>query len=439
MKRSNTITEAGNLLGRYSRKRYRVYALSMLMIAYVFNFVDRQILAILQEPIKLELGLSDTQLGLLTGFAFAIFYVSVGLPIARLADRGTRRNIIAISVGFWSIFTALCGLAVNYFQLLAARIGVGVGEAGCSPPAHSMISDIFPPGERATALGTYNVGISIGILIGFLSGGWLNEFFGWRVAFFAVGIPGVVLALALRLTLAEPARGLHDHTSSTSINNTAPPTTLEVLRHLWEQRTFRHMAGATGLFGLVGFGLINWLPSFFIRSHELSTGTIGTWMALILGVGGGIGSISIGYLSDRLGRRDARWYLWAPALVIGAAIPFSIGIFLVQNSQVALLFFVLPGAVLTTYAAPFVAVIHGLVENRMRALSSAIFFLVLNLLGLGLGPVLVGSISDFLTPHAGTESLRYALLILIPLGACWGVMHSLLAARTIRTEMSGAK
>ena len=186
----------------------RHYALGILVVVYTFNFIDRQILSILLEPVKADLGLSDTAMGMLTGFAFAMFYATLGIPIARYADRSNRRNLIALALGIWSFFTALSGVAQNFWHLLAARIGVGVGEAGCSPPAHSMIADYYPAEQRATALGIYSLGIPIGIMFGLFAGGWINEFFGWRMAFFVVGLPGIILALVVRFTLAEPPRGL---------------------------------------------------------------------------------------------------------------------------------------------------------------------------------------------------------------------------------------
>lgn len=287
----------------YSRKSYRMYALGVLTLTYTINFIDRQILTILQEPIKAELALSDSQLGLLTGFAFAVFYVTFGLPIARWADHGVRRSIIAYSVGLWSLMTGLCGLAQNFFHLLLARMGVGVGEAGGSPPAHSLISDIFPPAERATAISTYSVGINIGVLIGFLSGGWLNEFFGWRVAFFAVCIPGLIVALIVRFTLAEPQRGL----SELAIKNEekAPPLSA-VLRILRAKRSFVHLAIGSALIAMSNYAVLNWLPSFLIRSHGMGTGEIGTWLALIVGVCGGVGTFMGGYLADRFGQSNKR-------------------------------------------------------------------------------------------------------------------------------------
>lgn len=421
----------------YAKKGYRYYALAILMSAYVFNFIDRQILSILQEPIKHELNLSDTQLGLLTGFAFALFYVVMGLPIARWADRGVRRNIIVYAVAIWSFFTAASGLVTSYLQLLLVRIGVGVGEAGCSPPSHSVISDVFPRSERATAIGIYTVGVNIGILLGFLIGGWINEFFGWRAAFFAVGVPGVLLAILIRFTLHEPARGRAD--PQVVVDQSEPmPSLGEVFRCLWGSPTFRHMALAAAFIAFAGYGLLNWLPSFFIRVHGLGTGAVGTWFALILGVGGGIATWLVGFLADRLGKKDLRWYLWITALSIAVYLPLLIGIFCVESTSLALALYILPGAFITSYLAPIIAVTHSLVPNRMRAMSSAVVYLVLNLIGLGLGPVSVGLISDMLMPSMGDESLRYALLLVVPIAAFLGAVHLMLGARHIRSELKAS-
>lgn len=419
----------------YRRQGYRYYVLAMLTSAYVFNMIDRQILSILQEPIKQELGLTDSQLGLLTGFAFAAFYVTLGLPIARWADRGVRRNIIAMSVGLWSIMTAVCGLAQNFWQLLLARMGVGIGEAGCTPPAHSMLSDMFPPQKRATAVGTYNVGISIGILFGFLMGGWLQEFFGWRVALFAVGMPGLVLALIIRLTVAEPPRGFAGGGGQMEVaGENGSASIVDVVKLLWSKRTFRHMVLAAGLWALASYGFLTWLPSFLIRSHGLSTGTIGTWLALIMGIGGGAGTFLGGHLADRLGRSDSRWYLWVSAACAAMSLPFLLVIFATDSSTVALFCIILPGSVLMTYFACVITITHALVENRMRAVSSAVVLVVTNVLGVGSGPLLIGVVSDLLVPATGAESLRYALLMVTVSASLLSVLHFVLAARHIRHE-----
>ncbi|WP_372760728.1 spinster family MFS transporter, partial [Litorivivens sp.] len=284
-------------MSQYRADRRAWYALCVLTVVYAFNFIDRQLLAILQEAIKGDLGLSDSQLGLLTGFAFALFYVTAGIPIARWADRSNRRNIVALSLAVWSFMTAISGLVNNYVQLLLARVGVGIGEAGGSPPSHSMISDMFPPEQRAGALGFYSTGVSIGILFGFLLGGWLNEFFGWRVAFMVVGAPGLILALVVRFTVTEPRRGMSEaremSDDSTSLR--------DVVALLWQRKTFRHMAFAASLYAFAGYATANWTASFMIRTHGMSTGELGSWLALIIGFGGAVGVLGGGVLADRLG------------------------------------------------------------------------------------------------------------------------------------------
>jgi MFS family permease len=415
----------------YAGAAYRYYALALLTTAYVLNFLDRQILAILQEPIKRELHLSDSQLGLLTGFSFALFYVLLGLPIARWADRGIRRNIISLAVGVWSAMTTLCGLAQNYTQLLLARVGVGVGEAGGSPPAYSMISDMFAQKDRATAYGVYGMGVNLGILAGLLTGGWVNEYFGWRVAFLVAGIPGVLLALILRATVREPLRRSPQVSSADR-----PPPVAEVLKLLWARRTFRHMVWGTSLLSFAAYGMFNWLPPFLVRSHGLTSGAIGTWLALILGVGGAFATLAGGYLSDRFGRHDVRWYSWVTAIAFAISIPSMIGAFTLSDSTLVLLCLIVPGSVAQICVPPLMAVTHNLVDNRMRALSSAIVLFILNALGLGLGPLSVGMLSDALATSAGSDSLRQALLVLVPLATVWGAGHFLFAARYIRSDLT---
>src|ERR1700750_3011085 len=272
---------------------YRNYVLAMLTLVYVFNFIDRQVLVILQESIKKELHLSDTQLGLLSGFTFAIFYVTLGIPIARLADKGNRRNVVTISLAIWSLMTAFSGLAKNFIQLLLARIGVGVGEAGGSPPAHAMISDYFPPEKRSTALSVYSTGIYFGVLIGFLMGGYLNQHLGWRTAFFVLGIPGLIFSLLFYTTVKEPAKGATD--ANTMIANEAPSLG-EVLRLLYSTKTFVYLAMASGLHVFCIYGLLNWAPSFLSRLHGMKNVDIGVSLGLIYGLGGAAGTYPGGYL-----------------------------------------------------------------------------------------------------------------------------------------------
>ena len=418
----------------YTSVRARYYALGLLTVVYTFNFVDRQLLSILQESIKADLLLSDQQLGLLTGFAFALFYTVAGIPIARYADKNNRRNVVAIAIALWSFMTAISGLVQNYLQLLLARIGVGVGEAGGSPPAHSMISDIFPPERRASALAFYSMGINFGILFGFLAGGWLNEFFDWRVAFFVVGAPGIVVALFVRYTLREPIRGLMEDRQDVATDTPFP----EVLNLLWSRLSFRHLAIGGALNAFAGYSSSNWTASFMIRSHDMSTGELGTWLALIMGVGGAIGVFWGSYIAERLAKFDVRWYMWMPTITGMICVPFMIATYVVEGAYTALIISIVPGVLFNVYLGNSLAMTHALVGLRMRAVASAILFFLINLIGMGLGPWGVGLLSDMLSAELGSESLRYAMLYLLPAAMGWSAVHFLLASRTLQKDLEAA-
>ncbi len=417
----------------YKSKKVRNYALGLLTLGYCFNFIDRQLLSILQEAIKVDLDLSDSQLGLLTGFAFAMFYVSAGIPIARWADKGNRRNIVSLAIGIWSLMTAVSGLAQNYLQLFLARIGVGVGEAGGSPPSHSIISDIFPAEKRATAISIYSTGVNIGILFGFLLGGWLNEFFGWRIAFAVVGLPGLLIALVIRYSIKEPIRGLSDGKQVTEV---APLG--DVLKLLFSRSSFRHIALGAGLNAFAAYGTVNWQGSFFIRLHGMSTGELGTWLALSSGFLGAVGILGGGMLADKLAPRDKRWYVWIPAIVGFIGVPFFITVFLIESTYAALILSCIPGTLINVYLGNSIATSHALVGARMRAMASAILFFILNLIGLGLGPLFIGLLSDYLAPTMGVESLRYAMVYLIPGALFWSSCHFMLASRSLRDDLANA-
>jgi predicted MFS family arabinose efflux permease len=413
---------------------YRNYVLAMLTLVYVFNFIDRQLLVILQESIKKDLQLSDTQLGLLSGFTFAIFYVTMGIPIARLADQRNRRNIVAISLGLWSVMTAFSGLARNFFQLLMARIGVGVGEAGGSPPAHAMISDYFKPEHRATALSIYSTGIYFGMMFGFVMGGYLNENLGWRVAFFVLGIPGVLFSLLFYFTVKEPRRGATDVDASGQPDHSLK----DVLGILFSKKTFIFLGLATGLHAFCIYGIFNWAPSFLARLHGMSNSDIGVSLGFILGIGGAIGSFAGGYLSDRLGRKDRRWYLKMPATAIIISIPFVVGALFIPNAIASQICFGIASSIYSMYLGPSIAVAHQLVPASMRALTSAILFLVLNLIGLGFGPLVVGMLSDALTPSLGIEALRWAMAALVVVSTT-AVLLFFAAARNIESDVYTAR
>jgi MFS family permease len=413
---------------------YSNYVLFVLFLVYVFNFIDRQILSILIDPIKAELGASDTQMGFLTGFAFAVFYTVAGIPIARWADHGVRRNLIAVGLAVWSAMTALSGAAQTYLHLALARIGVGVGEAAGSPPAHSLISDYFAPEKRATAISIYNSGIHVGVMLGYLAGGWINEFFNWRVAFLVVGVPGIIFALVVRFTVREPQRGMSEVKVPGAVPDTHRDSIKDVLRFMTSMRSFNLLAVATGISAFSAYGFGSWVPSYLRRVHEMGSGEIGTWIGIEAGVGGALGAIFGGRLADRLGARDPRWYLWVPALSLVAYLPFIYLFLLLDTPQLALLAYF--GAI--TFAAmhlgPAIAITYGLVKVRMRALASAILLFILNMIGLGLGPLLVGMISDGLAPTQGAQSIRWALGIvaaskLIAIWMFWA------ASKTLRKDL----
>lgn len=400
------------------------------MLAYTANFIDRQILSILLESIKHDLGVSDQMLGLLAGFAFALFYAVMGIPIALWADRGNRRDLISVALALWSLMTAMCGMAQNFWQLAAARVGVGIGEAGCTPPAFSLLSDYYAPGERATAFAIYSLGIPIGLMFGLFVGGWINEAFGWRMAFFVVGLPGVLLAVVVKLTVAEPQRG-HIEKVSTQARK---PNLGETVRFLFKQPVFLHCAAAGSLSGFIAYSAMGWYPSFLIRTHGMGTAEIGLSLGLVMGGAGVIGLLLGGYLSDKLGARDTRWYLWSVAVGSLIAVPFSALSFLVANSYTAMFLFSVPLMIANAWFGPTIAQIQGIVELRMRAVAVAVLLFITNLVGLGLGPWLIGAVSDVLRPHYGDDSLRWSLFMVGFFGL-WAAWHYFRAGQLLEANL----
>lgn len=399
---------------------YAWYSLAILFLVYTCNFIDRAILGILNEPIRQELGLTDTHMGFLGGIAFAVFYTFLGIPIARIADRSNRRNLLAICLTLWSAMTALCGLAQNFIQLLLARIGVAVGESGCSPAAHSMISDTFPPSARATALSIYALGIPVGTMIGNAAGGWINENFDWRTAFVVVGLPGVALALWMCLTLREPARGAMESTASPVDD---PPPIMDVFRYLWSLRSFRFLCIAGSLHAFVGNGIGFWLPAFYIRTHGLGTADLGFYL-LYAGAAGMLGTFLGGYMGDKLSRSDLRWYVWLPGAATLISVPFSLYAYIADDyihSFISLSVTTMLGAY---FFGPTFAITHSLVGLRMRALASSLVLFLLNLIGLGLGPQITGIVSDLYgNIGIGGDSLRWALVSVVAFNVIAAVLY----------------
>ena len=386
---------------------YANYVLGLLFVVYVFNFIDRQILAILLEAIKADIGASDTQMGILSGFAFALFYTFAGIPIARLADRSSRRSIIAAGLAVWSAMTATCGLASTFFQLALARVGVGIGEAAGSPPSHSLISDYFPPQKRATALSIYATGVYVGAMIAYLAGGYIVEYFTWRMAFLIVGLPGIPLALLVRFSVRELPRGFSEERRI----STEAPSVGDVLVFLRRQRAFVFITMAGAIQSLSGYGVLAWGPTFLGRVHGMSSIEIGTWLGVIIGIGGGLGAYLGGVVADRQGKNDRRWYAYLCALVCALGVPFGVGFLLADTRYGSLLSFI-PFYVLgAMYVGPMLSMCQSLVPLQMRATASAVLLFVLNLVGLGAGPTLVGFLNDALAPSYGDAAIRYSLLV----------------------------
>lgn len=390
-------------------RAYPAYVLTLLALLYSFNFLDRQVINILAESIKRDLGISDTELGLLTGTAFGIFYSVLGVPVARLADRWSRVGIISFSLFLWSLLTVLCGVTANYVQFFLCRLGVGIGEAGGSPPAQSLISDYFPYSRRATAMAVFTLGVPFGSFLGYLIGGFVDDRWGWRAAFFVAGLPGLILMLLIRFTLKEPVRGQADGIPLDA-RGELPPLGA-ALRSMFERKSYIPLV-LGGTFGILIVYISGaWLPSFFIRVHGMSAGQVGMWLALSIGLGGGIGSIGGGWLSDRLRRRSPRPEI--PILAISTALtcPLLLLTVLAQDISVALVGLFLFNMFAFVWIGPTSATIQRVVPIRSRSLAVGIQLSVANIISLTFGPPIVGYISDVLRPDYGAESIRYALAI----------------------------
>ncbi len=382
-------------------------------------------------PIKEEFGVSDTALGLLSGFAFALLYTLAGIPIARWADRGSRTRIIALALTLWSAVTAACGLARSFVELALLRVLVGVGEAGGNPPSHSLIADYFPPHKRATALSIYAWGVYIGSAIAFLAGGYLVTNYSWRTAFFVVGLPGLFLAAIVALTVRELPRGASEQRVESSVQPSFP----EVLRHLLRRRAFVYIVLGASVQSLSGYGVLTWGPTFLHRVHEMPWTEIGTFLGWIIGLAGCLGAYAGGRLADRFGARDASWYMRLPALQSIAGVPFVLG-FALLPQQYSLLAFIPFYALGAMYVGPMFSMVQGLVPLRMRATASALLLFVVNLIGLGLGPLSVGVLNDYVFgPHYGELAIRYSMLVIGLLGGTASLLFWQ-ASRTLAADLA---
>ncbi len=409
--------------------RYANYVLGVLVLMNLLNHVDRNIVSVLLEPIRKEFQASDEWMGLLTGMAFMLVHATMGIPIALWADRGSRRTIVALGLGIWSAMTALSGLARSFPQLLLLRMGVGIGEAAGTPPSHSMISDYFPPHRRATALATQALGLHAGIAFGYIAAGWLGHYFGWRATMVAVGIPGIVLALVVATTVAEPPR-------RTRI--VAHPLG-EVVRFLAGQRAYLYLLVAASFHAMAGYSMAHWGPTFLLRVHGLSLSSVGSWLGAFAFFAGGGGAILGGRMADRLGRRDPRWYAWTAAIAAAAALPFGTGFLLLGSTPLALACYAPQTLAIALYNGPLYAMNQSLARPRMRAMAVAIHLFVVSIVGGGLGPWLVGRASDTLRATHGELGIRYALLGVFVLGVSAAGCFYLLTARTLARDFEAAR
>lgn len=412
---------------------YRYYVLGILVLVYTLNFLDRQILGILAAPIKAELHLSDSQLGLMGGLAFAILYSTMGVPVAWLADRSSRAWIMTAALGLWSLFTAVCGFAGSFWQLFLARVGVGIGEAGGAAPAYSLISDYFPKQQRARALAAYSLGIPIGSGLGVIFGGLIAAWIGWRAAFIIVGGAGLLLAPIFRLTVRDPQRGGADADAGKPAVQAPAPAFRRVLAVLLPKRSFWLVAFGAAASSVCGYGVAFWLPSFFQRSFHLSLVHTAWFYGAINVLGGVLGIAGGGFLADKLGARNRANYPLIPAVAFLVAMPCFFAAVNTKSLVLGFLLFVIPTGLNLAWLGPVLTSVQHLVPANMRSTASALFLLINNLFGIAVGYYYFGAVSDLLHVRFGAESLRYAIYS----GGAFYLLSSVLfiiASRTLRKD-----
>jgi MFS family permease len=410
---------------------YRRYVLATLTLVYTLNSLDVPLMTLLLQPIKTELGLSDGQLGFLTGIAFALFYATLGVPIARWVDRGNRVTITSVAVGLWGAAVMLCVLVGSFGQLVLARMAAAVGASGSMPPTYSLLGDYFPAAaERTRAMAIYMLSGPLAPLISFVAGGWLNEHYGWRIALFAAGVPGILFAMLVRMTIREP-RTIAD---VSNLPRPVPPTA-EVLATLWNQRATRHLTVAIILFYAEGLGLSPWVAAFMMRSHGMGTSDLGVWLGLIWGVGGIVGVLLGGHLSELWFAGDERRQMRLVALLTASLVPGYLLLLYVPRKEQALIVMVPLMMVANSVFGPTFALLQRLVVDEMRATALAIVMLLANLIGMGVGPQMVGTLSDLLVPFTGIDSLRYAMMTVSLLALC-SAYHFWKVGKTVKADLA---
>lgn len=385
----------------FGTKRYRTYVLSALTIIYIMNFVDRGLLAVVGPDLVPELGLSDTQFGLLTGFGFALLYTIVGIPLARYADVAHRVWIMSVCVALWSLMTVLCGLATEvtigsitigaFWVLLICRVGVGIGEAGCTPPANSLIADYYAPRDRSQALGVYSMGVTLGTMFANLIGGWVTDMFDWRTAFFVVGLPGLLIAVIFKFTVKEPPRGYTDPVG----HGTQERVELrEAIRELTTKPAFWYMTAGATVAAFCGYGISSFQSIFLVRAHEITTGEAAMWINAPVSLSAAIGTFATGWLATKLYKKHPGAIAWLPAIGLAISVPFYIFAFTTQSLVLAAICLIIAGFIKYGYITAQYAIGQGVVSMRVRAMATAVLLFVVNLIGYGFGPLFIGAISD---------------------------------------------
>lgn len=411
----------------------RAWVLAVLTLVYTFNHVDRQILITVIEPIKAEFGFSDGQIGWLTGLAFAALYATLGIPVAMWADRGNRRNIIALALTIWSGMTALSGFAQNFWHLFLARMGVGIGESGGTPPATSMIADLYPPQQRAFALGVYTCGIGFGIMIGYILGAYVYAHFGWRAAFFAAGIPGLILALLVRFTVKEPVRGFSDASQPTE----DAPGFGETMKFMLSQRSYMLILLGCLLICISANAFVAFTSSYLQRTFDLQPQDVSLPLGLLIGGVGGAGAMILGATCDRLSTRDLRWRPWIIAATSAVALPFAWMFLSARTVEMAYVWNIVPSFVGLIYASIAYTATQELVRVRMRSVGAAFTLFCLTLIGIGGGPLIAGTISDYFAAAGHASPLADALKVILGFNAA-SIVCLILAARYYRDDAARA-
>ena len=410
---------------------YRRYVLGLLLLVMTLNYADRYLIGILLPQIKSDLALTDTQIGFLAGAAFTVFYALLGVPIASLADRRSRRKIIAWALALWSLMTCMCGLARSFLQLAVFRVLVGIGEAGCTPPSHSLVSDYFSPKERALAMAVLGLGSSLGVFLAFLIGGWITENHGWRVTLVSFGAPGILIALVVYCTLRDPPRG---HSDGVQVVAKAPAI-FAAFRNLWAKRTCRYMVLGGSMYGMVSTALLAWLPSFYTRTHGLDVATVGTSLAFAKALPHAAGTLLGGLLANRLAKYGAKPPIFLCAGVQVAAMPFYALVFLAANSNASFLWLIVPACVGVMQGPVLFATIQGVAEVRTRAVASALMILIINMISGIIGPQSVGVASDFLAGSLGDDALGVALLVIAIVCSLGAAGFFYLASKSVERDL----